>query len=287
MNKLYITECPRDAMQGIHQFIPTELKIDYLNQLLKCGFDVLDFGSFVSPKSIPQLQDTSKVLSALKLEETNTKLLAIIANERGANEALVHEQIEYLGFPFSISETFQQRNTNTSILEALKKVDTIQQLCDKQGKQLMVYLSMAFGNPYGDLWHEDIVTEWAVKLKGLGIKNFALADTIGSSTPTSISTLYQTVAKELENLNLVLHLHSTREEASSKIKAGIMAGCLKFDVAIHGFGGCPMAKKELTGNLATEDLIKESLALGIDNNLNHNELESSMAQAWSIFNQFH
>lgn len=287
MNKLYITECPRDAMQGIHEFIPTELKIAYLNQLLKCGFDVLDFGSFVSPKSIPQLQDTTKVLGGLNLEQTSTKLLAIIANERGADEALMHDEIFYLGFPFSVSETFQQRNTNTGRVDALKRVDAIQQNCERKGKQLMVYLSMAFGNPYGDEWHEDIVTEWALKLKAMGIKNFALADTIGSSTTDSIRSLYQVVVKELANLNLVLHLHSTREEASSKIKAGIEVGCLKFDVAIHGFGGCPMAKKELTGNLATEDLIRESVSLGVNNQLNHNELELAMSQAWTIFNQFH
>ena len=287
MSQLYITECPRDAMQGIEAFIPTNLKVDYLNQLLKCGFDVLDFGSFVSPKAIPQMQDTAAIVPQLKLDSTDTKLLAITANERGAVEAADFDEVSFLGFPFSVSETFQQRNTNSSIAASLKRVESIQSICEQNKKQQLVYLSMAFGNPYGDLWHEELVAEWAVKLKSLGIRHFALADTTGSSTPETVSSLIKTVVPELQGLDVCLHLHSTKSEAEAKITAALTAGCTKFDVAIHGFGGCPMAKKELTGNLATEDLIKVSQALGVNNRLNIKELETAYAQSWSIFNNYH
>jgi hydroxymethylglutaryl-CoA lyase len=287
MNQLYLTECPRDAMQGIVDFIPTNLKVDYLNQLLKCGFDVLDFGSFVSPKAIPQMQDTASILPQLKLDSITTKLLAIIANERGAQDAAFFDEVSFLGFPFSVSETFQQRNTNSSIEASLKRVEAIQQICEQNNKQQLVYLSMAFGNPYGDLWHEEVVAEWAQKLKSLGIKYFALADTTGSSTPATVSSLIKTVVPELTGLDVSLHLHSTRDEAVAKITAALAAGCTKFDVAIHGFGGCPMAKKDLTGNLATEDLLEVARTLGYSNGLNANELDKAYAQSWTIFNNYH
>lgn len=287
MSQLYITECPRDAMQGIVQLIPTDEKVAYLNQLLRCGFDVLDFGSFVSPKAIPQMHDTTSIVSQLQLEKTRTKLLAIIANERGAADAAAYDEITYLGFPFSVSETFQQRNTNSSINDSLKRVEAIQTICEKAGKHQLVYLSMAFGNPYGDVWHEELVAEWAFRLKSMGIQHFALADTTGSSTPESVASLWRVVGTELSGLNVSLHLHSTREEAKAKIKSAIDSGCRKFDVAIHGFGGCPMAKKELTGNLATEDLLEVAGNLNIKNNLIMSELDKALAQSWTIFNNYH
>ncbi|MAC96782.1 MAG: hydroxymethylglutaryl-CoA lyase [Flavobacteriales bacterium] len=254
-SELKIIECPRDAMQGIKEFIPTEVKIDYLNQLLKVGFHTLDFGSFVSPKAIPQLKDTAEVLAGLDLEQSNTKLLAIIANERGAKDAVQHEEIAYLGYPFSISETFQQRNTNASIEESLDRVARIQNLTLKNNKDLVIYISMGFGNPYGDPYHEDIVADWLRKLKAMDIRIFALSDTIGVSEPGIINRLFSTLIPEYPDLEIGAHLHTTPDSWKEKVEAAYDSGCRRFDGAIAGYGGCPMAADDLTGNMPTEKMI--------------------------------
>jgi len=282
-----ITECPRDAMQGIKSMIPTELKAEYINQLLKVGFDTIDFGSFVSPKAIPQMQDTPEVLKRLDLSSTKSKLLAIIANERGAQDAVKYDEITYLGFPFSISETFQQRNTNSSIAESLMRVEEIQNLCLKHNKQLVVYISMAFGNPYGDDWNSDIVIKWTKKMADMGVKIIALSDTIGCSTPDTINYLFSNIIPEFKAVQIGAHLHSTRDTAIEKIEAAYNSGCQSFDVAIHGFGGCPMAKDDLTGNMATEDLEAFINKKGIQLNLNTSELLKSYELSWKIFNNYH
>jgi len=282
-----ITECPRDAMQGIKQQIPTAVKVEYLNQLLKVGFDTIDFGSFVSPKAIPQMQDTADVLEQLDLSAGNSKLLAIIANARGAQDACNFAEIDYLGFPFSISETFQQRNTNSSAAESLMRVEEIQKIARKHKKKVLVYISMAFGNPYGDAWHADTAIEWCRKLNKLGITNLALADTTGSSTPESITELFSALLPELKNVELGAHLHSTKDKSLEKIKAAYEAGCRKFDVAIHGFGGCPMAADNLTGNIATEDFENYSTIHKIDLGLNKDELNKAYDMSWKVFTNYH
>lgn len=282
-----ITECPRDAMQGIKELIPSELKVEYINQLLRVGFDTIDFGSFVSPKAIPQMHDTATVLDQLDLSAGNSKLLAIIANLRGAEDACAFEEISYLGFPFSISETFQQRNTNSSIEESLQRVEEIQRLCRKKKKELLVYVSMAFGNPYGDKWNPDIAIQWALRLTKMGIKNIALADTIGCSTPQNITELFTALLPEMKGVRLGAHLHSTRPSALEKIEAAYKSGCTNFDVAVHGFGGCPMAKEELTGNMATEDLEKFAEMNKIELGLNKSELNKAYELSWKIFNKYH
>lgn len=287
MTKIRITECPRDAMQGIKQLIPAELKAAYINQLLKVGFDTIDFGSFVSPKAIPQMQDTAQVLKQLDLTGSQSKLLAIIANARGAQDACAFEEITYLGFPFSISETFQQRNTNATIMESLDRVKEIQELSTKHNKKLLIYISMAFGNPYGDAWHADIAVNWCRKLSALGIADIALADTTGSSNPDSIRQLFTTLLPELKNVRLGAHLHSTPEKSQEKIKAAYDSGCRNFDVAIHGFGGCPMAADDLTGNIATESLERYMNENNIGLGLNTAELYKAYEQSWTIFNNFH
>ena len=256
MNKLKLIECPRDAMQGLHDFIRTDLKASYINQLLKVGFDTIDFGSFVSPKAIPQLKDTAEVLSKLDLDSTSSKLLAIIANERGANDAVNFDEIQYLGFPFSISETFQQRNTNSSIDESLLKVEKIRELAEKHNKEMVVYISMAFGNPYGDAWDLDIVAKWSEILSSkLDINILALSDTIGVSNPKNIHTLFNGLINEISKVEFGAHLHSTPETALEKVEAAYNAGCRRFDGAIKGFGGCPMATDDLTGNMPTEVML--------------------------------
>lgn len=276
-----IIECPRDAMQGIKEFIPTGKKINYINSLLKVGFDTIDFGSFVSPKAIPQMQDTAAVLSGLDLSSTNSKLLAIIANVRGAMDAVEFEEISYLGFPFSISETFQQRNTNSSIEESLKRVEEIQDLCVRNKKQLVVYISMAFGNPYGDEWSNEIATKWAKQLSQLGIKIIALADTIGVSNPENIKSLFGALIPALPGVEFGAHLHTTPDTWEEKVKAAYESGCRRFDSAIKGFGGCPMAKDELVGNMATENL----LSFFDDKNLGLNKVafSESMRIALEVF----
>ncbi|HRP01964.1 MAG TPA: hydroxymethylglutaryl-CoA lyase [Candidatus Kapabacteria bacterium] len=250
-----LTECPRDAMQGITEFIPTELKIQYINSLLKVGFDVIDFGSFVSSKAIPQMRDTIDVLKKLDLRDSYSQLLAIVANMRGADEASLFEEIDYLGFPFSISEEFQKRNTNSTRQQSLIRVDEISNLCASRNKEIILYLSMAFGNPYNEPWDIDIVSSWIEKLSENGIHNIALSDTIGSSTPDSIKLLFETLTKEFPFIEFGAHIHSTKETTLEKISAAYESGCVSFDSAMMGFGGCPMAKDELTGNIATEILL--------------------------------
>lgn len=252
---MILTECPRDAMQGIHRFIPTELKTEYINALLRTGFDVLDFGSFVSPKAVPQMSDTAQVLSGLDLKGVKTKLLAIIANVRGAEEAASFEEITYLGYPFSVSETFQQRNTNSGIAQSLNTVEQINEICVKNNKRLLIYISMAFGNPYGDEWSPEIVSGWTGKIAGVGVKYIALADTVGVSTPENIKPLFEKLTFKYPDIEFGAHLHSNPMHWREKVEAAWQSGCRKFDTALRGFGGCPMAKDELVGNIATENLL--------------------------------
>ena len=265
-----LIECPRDAMQGIHEFIPTEKKVAYINSILKAGFDTVDFGSFVSPKAIPQMRDTTEVLEQLDLSNTTSKLLAIIANVRGAQDAVEFEEITYLGFPFSISETFQQRNTNSSIAESLGRVEEIQDLCIRNKKQLVVYISMAFGNPYGDEWSSDVAIIWTKRLAQMGIKIIALSDTIGVSNPSTISSLFSKLIPEFPGIEIGAHLHTTPDTWEEKVYAAYMSGCRRFDSAIKGYGGCPMAADKLTGNMPTENLLsyfkKNNIHTGIDEN---------------------
>lgn len=250
-----ITECPRDAMQGLHDFIPTGIKAAYINLLLQVGFDTIDFGSFVSPKAIPQLQDTAEVLKKLDLSSTQSKLLAIIANYRGAEDAVKHEEITYLGYPFSISETFQLRNTNTTLPQAFDNVKRIKELCQASNKKLLVYLSMGFGNPYGDEWNTRIIEQWTEQLVSEGISNIALADTIGVSEAEQIGSIYPDLCRKFPETEFGIHLHSTPDTWRPKIEAAYQSGCKRFDVALKGYGGCPMAADDLTGNIATENLI--------------------------------
>jgi len=278
-----LIECPRDAMQGIHHFIDTKLKATYLNLLLQVGFDTLDFGSFVSPKAIPQLRDTREVLSQLDLGQTRTKLLAIVANLRGVEEAGIHPEISYLGFPFSISETFQRRNTNSSIAESLITVDQMLEHCDKFSKTAVVYLSMGFGNPYGNEWNAEIVESWAETLVQKGVQILSLADTTGVSTPEKISYLLPRLIQRFPDVEIGIHLHSTPETRLEKIEAADQSGCRRFDSALKGYGGCPMASDELTGNMATEDLMDYFTKKGLDLNLNLDKWAEAMACAKLVF----
>ena len=250
-----ITECPRDAMQGIDKFIPTKLKIKYINLLLKVGFDVIDFGSFVSRKVVPQLKDTSKVLNGLDLDQTKSHLLSIVANLRGAYEASLYDEISIIGFPFSVSEQFQLRNTNKTRLNALIDIQNIQDVCTKSNKKLKVYLSMGFGNPYGDPFSSDIVLKWAKKISDLGVAEIALSDTIGIAKPILIESLFKLLSQELKGVEISAHLHSLPNTWEEKVTAAFNSGCTSFDSAIKGFGGCPLAEDKLVGNLATEKLI--------------------------------
>lgn len=267
-SKLKLVECPRDAMQGMKEFVPTSLKIEYINKLLICGFDTIDFGSFVSPKAIPQMRDTAEVLKGLNLSESS-KLLAIIANSRGAQDALSFEEIDYLGYPFSVSETFQMRNTNATLEESLTRVEEIQNLTTKKGKKMVIYLSMGFGNPYGDEWSPEIVLNWSQRLNNLfGIEILALSDTVGAAKKEEIEPLFSLLMKELPKVEFGAHLHTTSENARDVIEAAYNAGCRRFDSAMKGFGGCPMAKDDLTGNLPTEILLEwlkeNDILTGID-----------------------
>jgi hydroxymethylglutaryl-CoA lyase len=278
-----LIECPRDAMQGLHDFIPTKIKANYINQLLKVGFDTIDFGSFVSPKAIPQLKDTAEVLNQLDLSTSKSKLLAIVANQRGAVDACNFEEINYLGFPFSISETFQQRNTNSSIEESLKRVENIQELCIQNKKELVVYISMAFGNPYGDSWSSEIVIEWTKKLSNLGIKTIALSDTTGVSNPKNISYLFSNIIPEFTDIEIGAHLHTTPNTWEEKVNAAYQNGCKRFDGAIKGFGGCPMAADDLTGNMPTENLLNYFNQKKIMTGLNQEEFNQSIIDALNVF----
>lgn len=283
MSEVKLIECPRDAMQGIHEFIPTQTKADYLNQLLKVGFDTIDFGSFVSPKAIPQLKDTSEVLSKLELSESKSKLLAIVANERGAEDACNFEEIDYLGYPFSISETFQQRNTNSSIDQSMGRVEAIQKLCQKHNKKMVTYISMGFGNPYGDPFHEDIVAQWIQKLEQFDLNIFALSDTIGVSEPGIINRLFSTLIPEYPNLEIGAHLHTTPDTWKEKVDAAFKSGCKRFDGAILGYGGCPMAADDLTGNMATENLVSYFNEMRVSLEIDSQYFNESKLAAGGVF----
>ncbi|WP_373496294.1 hydroxymethylglutaryl-CoA lyase [Aquiflexum sp.] len=279
-----LIECPRDAMQGRGEFIDTAIKAAYINQLLQVGFDTIDFGSFVSPKAIPQMRDTEEVLSLLDLFDAKSKLLAIVANRRGAEDALHFEEIDYLGFPLSISETFQQRNTNKSISEALDTVEEIQNLCEIKGKVLVTYLSMGFGNPFGDPFSAELVAMFVKHLDEMGIKIISFADTIGSATPDLISELFTFNAKQYPKIEFGLHLHTLPQLLEPKIAAAVQVGCKRFDGAIKGYGGCPFAEDKLVGNVATESLISILEDHGFDINLNKIEFAESMKLANVVFN---
>lgn len=278
-----ITECPRDAMQGIHDFIPTDIKAAYINLLLQVGFDTIDFGSFVSPKAIPQLQDTAEVLNKLDLSNTRSKLLAIIANYRGAEDAVKHHEISYLGYPFSISETFQLRNTNSTIKQAFETVQRINELCNKNGKSLSVYLSMGFGNPYGDEWNTGIIEHWAEKMIDEGVKDIALADTIGIADAAQIGSIYPNLCRLFPDTEFGIHLHSTPDTWQPKIAAAYQSGCKRFDTALKGYGGCPLAKDDLTGNIATENLIGYLNTQNEPTGLNMDKFKEAMDYSGRVF----
>jgi hydroxymethylglutaryl-CoA lyase len=280
-----LIECPRDAMQGLDEFIPTDRKAKYINQLLKVGFDTIDFGSFVSPKAIPQLRDTVDVLKKLDLSTTKSKLLAIVANTRGAEDAVKFTEIDYLGFPLSISETFQQRNTNKSIAEAMNTVREIQNLCRKNNKVLVTYISMGFGNPYGDPYDVGVVEKFTADLAAIEIEIISLADTIGVSQPDQIKYLFGTLVPKFPKVEFGAHLHSNPAKAVEKIEAAFLSGCQRFDGAIKGFGGCPMAEDELVGNLATETILSYLSSKNALPNLNQNEFTKALLMADSVFPQ--
>lgn len=278
-----IIECPRDAMQGIHEFIPTKTKVNYIQQLLKVGFDTLDVGSFVSQRAIPQMKDTADVLNQLDLSETDTKLLCIVANKKGADNAMKFEQVDYLGFPFSVSETFQVRNTNSTIAEAVKRVDYIQNLCEKHGKALVVYLSMGFGNPYGDSWSPDIVAQWMDHMVRRGVKIISLSDTIGVSNPENIRSIYSQLSSSYPEIEIGAHLHTRPESWKEKIQAAYDSGCTGYDGAIKGYGGCPMAADTLTGNMPTESLLSFLLENKESPGLNVSEFSEAMRLSAEVF----
>ena len=286
-NALQLIECPRDAMQGIQEFIPTTLKVEYLNLLLEVGFDVLDFGSFVSSKAIPQLRDTKEVLDKLVFMGSQTKLLAIVANLRGAEEAVPFDQIKYLGFPFSVSETFQQRNTNSSIAESFEQVERMQELCLRTGKEMVLYLSMGFGNPYGEAYSPEIVAHWVDKLAGIGIGIMSLSDTVGVSTPANIKALYSHITPLYPEVTFGVHLHSHPSTRDEKIAAAYESGCRRFDGALLGFGGCPMANDDMVGNMATENLIAYSRKRKIPVHLNIDKLHEAQWMATGLFSRYH
>lgn len=278
-----LIECPRDAMQGLHDFIDTSEKARYINQLLKVGYDVIDFGSFVSPKAIPQMRDTAEVLSKLDLDNTDTELLAIVANLRGADDAVCHPEIDFLGYPFSISETFQMRNTNSTIAESLERVKQIQEVCVCNDKKLVIYISMGFGNPYGDEWNVEIVQKWVEHLSEMDIKIMALSDTIGVATPESIEYLFRDLIDPYPHIEFGAHLHTQPHNWYDRIDAAYRSGCRRFDSAIKGFGGCPMAKDDLTGNMATENLLRYFDKNEIDVNVDMKAFSESMRIAMEVF----
>jgi hydroxymethylglutaryl-CoA lyase len=282
-NTVKLIECPRDAMQGWKDFIPTEKKIEYINSLLRVGFDTIDVGSFVSPKAIPQMADTKEVISKIQIPNPNSKLLAIIANTRGAEDAVAFDEITYLGFPFSVSETFQQRNTNSSIAESLSRVEEIQNLCMKTGKKLVVYISMGFGNPYGDPYDEEIVFSWVEKLIALDIKIISLADTVGVAAPQQVYDVTSYLVESLPGTETGVHLHSTADNWQQKLNAAVRAGCKRFDGALKGIGGCPMANDELVGNMNTEWMISYFEGRNIETGIDKNALQESVRIAGEIF----
>jgi len=287
MKAIKIIECPRDAMQGIKNFIPTARKVAYIQSLLHVGFDTIDFGSFVSPKAIPQMQDTAEVLAQLDLSQTQSKLLAIIANTQGAMAASQHQHIQYLGFPFSISENFQMRNTHKTIAESLITLQEILEIGYKSNKEVVAYLSMGFGNPYGDPWNVEIVGEWTEKLSNMGVKILSLSDTVGSSTPEVIQYLFSHLIPKYPEIEFGAHLHTTPDKWFEKIDAAYNAGCRRFDGAIQGFGGCPMARDVLTGNMPTEKLVSYFTSKKENTNISAMSFESAYNEASKLFGEFH
>ncbi len=282
-----IIECPRDAMQGIKPFIPTDQKAAYIQSLLRVGFDTLDFGSFVSPKAIPQMQDTAEVLSKLDLSQTKTKLLAIIANTQGAEILSKHKEIQYLGYPFSISENFQMRNTHKTIAESLIVLQEILEIANATNKEVVAYLSMGFGNPYGDPWNFEIVGNWTEKLSNMGVKILSLSDTVGTSTPEVIDYLFKNLIPKYPNIEFGAHLHTTPDKWFEKINAAFNAGCRRYDGAIQGFGGCPMATDNLTGNMPTEKLLSYFTTQKQNTNTSPMSFESAYNEASRLFSEFH
>lgn len=287
MEHVKLIECPRDAMQGIKDFIPTHKKVQYIQAILRCGFDTIDFGSFVSPKAIPQMRDTAEVLAQLDLSATASKLLAIVANLRGAADAVQYPEISYLGYPFSISENFQMRNTHKTISESIQVLEQILELADKNDKRVVAYLSMGFGNPYGDPWDVDIVGGWTEKLSVMGVKILSLSDTVGTSTAESIDYLFSHLIPAYPEIEFGAHLHTTPGAWFEKVDSAYKAGCRRFDGAIQGYGGCPMAADALTGNMPTEKLISYLTAQKATFNVGAMSFESAYNEAIKIFNQYH
>ncbi|WP_370227892.1 hydroxymethylglutaryl-CoA lyase [Mesoflavibacter sp.] len=281
-----VIECPRDAMQGIKQFIPTEKKVQYIQSLLRVGFDTIDFGSFVSPKAIPQMVDTAEVLAQLDLSKTKSKLLAIVANLRGAQDACQHPEIDYLGYPFSISENFQMRNTHKTIAQSVDLLNDILNTANQANKKVVVYISMGFGNPYGDPWNVEIVGDWTEKLSKMGVEILSLSDTVGTSNPENIDYLFSNLIPKYQNIEFGAHLHTTPSTWFEKVDAAYNAGCRRLDGAIQGFGGCPMAKDELTGNMPTEKVFSY-LTTKKAHDLNAMSFESAYNEASKIFNFYH
>ncbi|MFI8606418.1 hydroxymethylglutaryl-CoA lyase [Cellulophaga baltica] len=286
-NKVKIIECPRDAMQGIKTFIPTEEKVKYIQSLLGCGFDTIDVGSFVSPKAIPQMIDTSEMLSSLDLSKTKSKLLSIVANVRGAEDAAKEACIDYLGYPFSISENFQMRNTHKTIEESVAILQEILEVANNANKEVVTYISMGFGNPYGDPWNVEIVGEWTEKLSEMGVKILSLSDTVGTSTPDQITYLFSNLIPKYPHIEFGAHLHTTPTKWHEKIDAAYNAGCRRFDGAIQGFGGCPMAKDELTGNMPTEKMLSYFTSAKADSNVNWMVFEAAYNKATELFSKYH
>lgn len=286
-DKVKVIECPRDAMQGIKTFIPTEQKVRYIQSLLGCGFDTIDFGSFVSPKAIPQMVDTAEVLNSLDLTKTQSKLLAIVANTRGANDASKHEQIDYLGFPFSISENFQMRNTHKTIEESVETLKSILEIANNTNKEVVTYISMGFGNPYGDPWNVEIVGEWTERLAEMGAKILSLSDTVGTSTPEVIKYLFSNLIPKYPGIEFGAHLHTTPTKWHEKIAAAFEAGCRRFDGAVQGFGGCPMAKDELTGNMPTEKMLSYFTKEKAESRVNWMTFEAAYNKATELFGAYH
>jgi hydroxymethylglutaryl-CoA lyase len=287
MQNVKIIECPRDAMQGVRDWIPTKEKAQFIQSLLDCGFDTIDFGSFVSPKAIPQMKDTSELLSLLDVSSTESQLLAIVANIRGAKDAVKYDQIDYLGYPFSISENFQMRNTHKTIAQSIETLKEILNLADSKNKKVVAYLSMGFGNPYGDPWNINIVREWTEKLSNMGVKTLSLSDTVGSSTPEIITYLFSELITKYPSIEFGAHLHTTTTKWKEKVSAAYLAGCRRFDGAIQGFGGCPMAKDDLTGNMPTEKILSYFAAEKVNTNVNSISFENAYKEASKIFNKYH
>ena len=287
MQNVKIIECPRDAMQGVRDLIPTKEKAQFIQSLLDCGFDTIDFGSFVSPKAIPQMKDTSELLSLLDVSNTESQLLAIVANIRGAEDAVMYNEIDYLGYPFSISENFQMRNTHKTIAQSIETLQEILNLADSKNKKVVAYLSMGFGNPYGEPWNVDIVGEWTEKLFNMGVKILSLSDTVGSSTPDIITYLFSELIIKYPSIEFGAHLHTTTTKWKEKVSAAYLAGCRRFDGAIQGFGGCPMAKDDLTGNMPTEKMLSYFAAEKVITNINSMSFENAYNEASKIFNKYH